>query len=195
MLGCLGASLAVTPARAQTRIANAVTETRPLAGPIADEVGRVAAGRTPAWIGYRVSIKGGDLRLCDAPVHLEPATELLVLARVDAGAVERLRLFTPDCDLDLGGLPLVWLDGATADASVAWLDRLAHATASDSKMRSRLVRPAIAALGLHATPAASNALIALARTDGPTWLRREAVQWLARSHEPKAVAFFEEILR
>jgi hypothetical protein len=158
----------------------------------------VAARGTPAWIGLRIPAAGGNTWFCDAPVHLEPATELLVLARVDpaaTGNVERLRLFTPDCELDLGGLPLVMLERVSADASVAWLDSLARASSSDEHWRSRVARPALTALGATGTPAASRALIAIARAGGPTWLRREAVQWLARSHEPAATAFFQEILR
>ena len=33
-------------------------------------------------------------------IALEPATEFLVLARLEAGAVSRVRTFTPDCDID-----------------------------------------------------------------------------------------------
>ncbi len=194
VLGCWVLAPAPT-LHAQSRIANAVTETRAASASLDGDVRTVAGRGAPAWMGYRVPVAAGDLRLCDAPTHLEPATELLVLARLEGGAIERLRLFTPDCELDLGGLPLVMLSGVTADASVAWLDGLARAGSTDTRWRSRVARPALTALGLHGTAAASNALIAIARADGPTWMRREAVQWLARSREPRATAFFEQILR
>ena len=32
-----------------------------------------------------------------------------MLARLEAGEIVRLRSFTPECDIDAGGLPLIWL--------------------------------------------------------------------------------------
>jgi hypothetical protein len=39
----------------------------------------------------------------------------------------RLRLFTPECDIDAGGMPLVWLNDVKPDESVAWLASLVTA--------------------------------------------------------------------
>ena len=47
-----------------------------------------------------------------------------MLTRVEAGRVSRIRTFTPDCNLDSGGMPVVWLQNVTPDDSVAWLTTL-----------------------------------------------------------------------
>ncbi len=180
---------------AQSGITNAVAEPARAGGAIQPEVSRLAARGRPTWIGYRVPVAAGDQRFCEAP-ELEPSTDLLVMARVDRTGISRMRLFTPDCAIDAGGLPFVWLGDVQPDASVAWLETLARACARDATAaRSQVARPALTALGLHGTAAASAALIALAGADSPSWLRREAVQWLARSKEPHAVQFFEQILQ
>ena len=41
----------------------------------------------------------------------------------------RVRTFTPDCDIDAGAMPLVWLNDVKADDSIAWLASLVTAAA------------------------------------------------------------------
>src|SRR5262249_18812380 len=70
--------------------------------------------------GSGVSMNTGDsMSVRGSRVMLEPATEFLVLARVEGGAVSRVRTFTPDCDLDAAGLTVVWLTDVKPDESIA----------------------------------------------------------------------------
>ena len=72
--------------------------------------------------GGGVSMNDGDIRDRNGKrIMLEPATEFLVMARLEAGAVTRIRTFTPDCDVDATAMPLVWLTDVKPDESVAWL--------------------------------------------------------------------------
>jgi hypothetical protein len=49
------------------------------------------------------------------------AVGFYVLARMEAGEIVRLRSFTPECEIDAGGLPLVWLTDLKPADGVAWL--------------------------------------------------------------------------
>src|SRR4029450_9827030 len=102
-------------------------------------------------------------------VMLEAATEFIVLTRIEAGRVSRIRTFTPDCNLDSGGMPALWLQNVTPDDSVAWLTTLVLASPDTGEGRDRVGKTAMTAIALHNAPAADRALerfVAPARTKG-----------------------------
>jgi hypothetical protein len=190
----------LSPVRAQDLIAHARTETASAALGLVREIARVSGRPTPSWIGYRVAMAPGDeRRFCDGPrtpVFLESAKALLVLARVDGGAIVRVRLFTPDCEIDAGGMPLVWLNDVTPDESVAWLSGLVTngLSSKDARARERIVTPGILAISQHDSSAAVPALIAIVRATEDRDVRAQGIRWLARSQDPRAKAFFEDVL-
>ena len=113
----------------------------------------VAATKTPAWIGYRLAAAPGARRTCGnlgPRVLLEPPSEFYVLARMEAGAIVRLRTFTPECDIDAGGLPLIWLTDLRPADGIAWLVQLAR-TAPDLDIK----KAAVNALTRSSDPAAT----------------------------------------
>jgi hypothetical protein len=115
---------------AQAPITNAKVDLRSAAQGVGNVVQSVAATRMPAWIGYRLAAAPGARRTCGsgARVLLEPPAEFYVLVRIEAGAVVRIRSFTPECDIDAGGLPLVWLTDLKPADGVAWLVQMARAS-------------------------------------------------------------------
>ncbi|HEV3063067.1 MAG TPA: HEAT repeat domain-containing protein [Vicinamibacterales bacterium] len=125
-----------------------------------------------------------------ARVALESPTELLVLARLgnDAnGAVNRVRLFTPDCDVDAGAMPVVWLTDVRADQSIAWLSTLATSARDAGQPRERVAKQALAAIALHDVPAADRALEGFVAPAQPEWLRSDTAFWLGSARgEPGA---------
>ncbi len=121
---------------------------------------------------------GDSLYGRDSRVVLEPATEFLVLARFEAGDVSRVRTFTPDCDLDAGNLPVVWLNDVRADDSVAWLTSVVLGTPETGERRERAGKTAMAAIALHNAPAADRALESFVTPDRPEWLRADTAFWL-----------------
>ena len=146
--------------RAQAPIANAKVDMRSAAQGVDRVVQSVAATRMPAWIGYRLAAAPGARRTCGgngSRVLLEPPSEFYVLARMEAGEIVRLRSFTPECEIDAGGLPLVWLTDLKPADGVAWL-------------------------------------VQMARTSKDINIKRAAMSALARSGDPSATKFFEEIL-
>ena len=214
-----------TPALAQPPIVNAHIERRSVAGRLEADVQAIAARGTPLWIAYRVPMiaerylgspdvaldghccvcrleGGAGVILTDREprglrLTVEPPTELLVFARAESGRIVRLRTLTPDCEIDGGGVPLIWLDGVGADDSVAWLTSLARSSAGDKSSRAddRIARSALIAIALHSTGTAAPQLIELARTRESPKIRRQAMIALGLSKDPRAFTFFEEILK
>lgn len=121
-------------------------------------------------------------------IVLEPPTEFLVLARVENGSITRVRLFTPDCDLDTTGTSLVWLRDVKADDSIAWLSSLVARTGQDNEWNKRVADPALSALSLHPGDRAVTALAGFARTHPIAHSRSQALFWLAQRAGQQAVA-------
>ena len=129
--------------------------------------------------GSGVSMTTGDLRDRNGTrIALEPSTEFLVVARLESGAVSRVRTFTPDCDVDAGGLPVVWLADVRPDDSVAWLTTLVSGSPDAGERRDRVGKTAMTAVALHNTPAADRALESFVAASRPEWLRSDTAFWL-----------------
>jgi hypothetical protein len=168
-----------------------VIETRPRRRP-EREVTAIAARGTAAWVGYGVPIITGHRQLCSG-VMLEPPTQLMILARLENGRVVKLRTLTPNCEVDAGGMPVVWLTDVKPVESVAWLAAFVAPATDNRDVTRDLTRPALAAIGLHATDGAPR-LIQIVRTTTDRNLRKQAMSWLGQSRDPQAVRFFEELL-
>ena len=168
----------------------------------------VSAQPQPAWIGYSVPLVRGYNLGCEyvspgggtAPgvIHLEPPDHAVILFRAEAGAITRIRVVSPDCEIDAGGVPVRWLEDVRPAESTALLQTFAAAPASASSMKGRrdpLRRSAVYAISVSDDPAAVDFLIATARKDQDRSIRQECVQALARSKDPRAVAFIEDVLK
>jgi hypothetical protein len=150
--------------------------------------GPFGAGICRLESGSGVSMNTGDFRDRNGSrIALEPATEFIVLARLESGAVSRLRTFTPDCDLDAGGMPVVWLTDVKPDESVAWLSSLVTASPDSGERHDRVGRTALTAVALHNTAAAARALEGFVAPARPEWLRGDTAFWLGSTRgEPGA---------
>lgn len=181
----------------QPRVSTARLETRAVTGGLeATYQAILKAQASAAWIGYAEPIVRGDRRSCcwndgggctleghpsdrgvtvagPQTVKLEEPTDLVVLLRVENHQTGKIHTFTPECDLDAGGLPFIWLTGVTAPDSIRFL--LSIAT------DSRIAEGAVAAIALHANPAADRALEELAAQNQPEKLRRQAIFWLGNA--------------
>lgn len=139
--------------------------------------------------GSAVTMTNGDTSARGTRVALEPPTEFLILARYADESLVRIRTFTADCDVDAGGMPLVWLNDVKPDDSVAWLtSQIGSAAGRDNEFRNRVAKQAIAALSLHTTRSALTTLVTLARTDRDTRIRGDALFWLAQRAGQEAAA-------
>jgi HEAT repeat protein len=209
LLGCLAAACALAQ---QPQIQNAKTETRQVTGGLeATMKSIVAAQSTPAWAGYAVPIVHGDRNMCcysnnnsgcflegrnqieggvrsGDTVKLEGPTHLVVLYRIEDHAIGKVRTFTPECGLDAGGLPFIWLNGVQPAESVRYLTSL---VTPEGGVR----RSPVSAIALHADPAADQALEQLTAASSPESVRRDAVFWLGNARGRRGFEILSRMLR
>jgi len=155
----------------------------------------VGAGVCRLESGSGVSMNTGDLRdRSGTRIVLEPATEFLVLARLENGTVTRVRTFTPDCDIDATGMAVVWLNDVKADDSVAWLASLVAAAPDTNEGRDRVAKTAMTAVALHNAPAADRMLESFVASSRPEWLRRDTAFWLGSTRGEAGVRTLTRML-
>lgn len=118
------------------------------------------------------------------PVELEGPQQVVVLFRAESGRVDRIRTFSEDCQLDAGGLPVVWFTRPAASQTVAALAPfITSDTSSDHDSRD-LANSALLAVALTGDPSADKMLQSFVARDQPERLREHAAFWLgaARGH-------------
>jgi hypothetical protein len=196
----------------QPHVQNARMETRAVTGGL-DATMRaiVNAQSSPAWVGYAVPILPGDRQMCcwnnsvrgcflepgnndrtvvvtnNQTIKLEGPTELVALYRVENRQIGKVRSFSPECELDAGGLPFIWLTSVNAAESVKLLEGIARDSAGAVRERNRRADSAVSAIAMHADPAAEQALEGLLAASQPDDLRRRAVGGLAQRNNPQAL--------
>ena len=144
----------------------------------------VAAQPQPAWIAYSVPsvrvfmgcdyVRDGWNQNQPGVIHLEPPDHVVILFRVDQGAVERIRSLSPDCEIDAGNLPVHWINDVKPAESVALLNGFAT-------QRERYQDGAMNAIAMHSDPAADAALQRFLATDQPESIRLRVVNWFSWS--------------
>jgi hypothetical protein len=203
--------LAALPALAQQpRVSNARLETRPASGGLETTFRTIlGAQASPLWVGYVEPIVPGDRHSCcwngggcslehqsndqgvtvagPQTVKLEGPTHLVVLYRVENRQIVKIRTYTPECDLDAGGLPFMWLTGVTAPESIRYLLSLAKSALG--------AEAAVSAIALHADPAADQALEELVAPTQPDKVRRQAIFWLGNSRGRRGFEIVSRLVR
>jgi HEAT repeat protein len=186
------------------RVENAKVETRAVTGNL-EATFRELAGKAEnaEWIGYSVNQIAGERSVCCGNYHdgevcgtcnlekehdgttattqksgtvkLEGARQLVVLFRLEAKQVMRIRVASEDCTLDAGGLPFVWLTGVKPAESVALLE--SYVRAADFEDHG-IGHGALTAIALHADASADRAFESFIKSDQREGLRRQAAFWL-----------------
>jgi HEAT repeat protein len=123
-------------------------------------------------------------RPIQSPIRLEGADTMVVLFRVEEKAVQKVRMFSPDCELDAGGRAVHWLEGVNPADSVKLLSSLLSSSSGADKLRSG----AMPALAMHREDVALPVLLSLAKQDPNTRVRGEALFWLAETAGRKVSA-------
>jgi len=168
---------AALPATAQPKLlVNGQVDTRDAAAGLQREFqSLLSAAPQPAWIGYAVpSVRSYNLgcdyvspggRTAPGVVHLEPPDQAVMLFRILGGAVDRIRVLSPDCEIDAGGVAVHWLTGVRPAESVALLSTIDR-------------NQAVMAIAMHADPSADTALESLVASTQPEAVRRRAAFWI-----------------
>ena len=191
LLGIAAALYAQNP-----QVENATLQTRAFSGSLQSMISSQGAG--PFWAAWQEPIiagRHGDMcwsngnndsgHSTSAPIRLEGPTALLVLVRIENSQVDQLRLATPDCRFDGGGLAFHWFSGVPAGESVAWLK---------SQVLEKKPDNAILAIALHAGPEAERALDDLTAASQPVKTRERAAFWLGNTRGAQGVAVLKRML-
>ena len=193
--------LATLPALAQPKkLVNAQVDTRSASAGLDGAIRPLLnAQPQPAWVGYIVPAARGRMFGCDnyyrdgeftvagGTVHLEPPRELLVLLRIDANQVGRIRTMAPDCDIDAGGVPLHWLTDVQPAQSVAFLATFVGTT-------DRSLDSVMNAIGMHADASADLALERFVAAGQPEQVRLKAITWLGLTRSRRGFDALKKLL-
>ncbi len=113
------------------------------------------------------------------PVYLEGSDRAAVYFRVVNDQVEKIQVHSMNCEIDAGGLPVVWLTGVSVQASLAYLQK---------QVGGHLANGAIFAISRHDDPRAIDLLIQDANNDALPHTRSQALFWLAQRAGARASA-------
>jgi len=221
ILGLLG--LAAGPsAEPQPAITNARIETRSGQGGLAPVVQAELAARSgPFWLGWSVAATDRGASCCWSsepgtscagcrlegnhrlevfgrsaePVKLEGSDRVRVLLRAEAGRVGKIRTFSEDCPLDVGGLPLVWIAGARPAESVALLASFVGEPGEAAREGRRLDDGALAAIAAHADSSADAALERFVAPERPLELRKQAAFWMGNARGTRGYEVLRRLLK
>jgi HEAT repeat protein len=199
-------------ADAQPPAVNARIVNRPLQPDLAGAVAAIVSAQTdPAWLGYSVptiteranigndgwsercrleqSVRTPTGVQTAGPIRLEPSPTVMVLMRVANHAIEKIRSFSSDCQIDAGGLTLYWFDSVPEPGSVALLKTMV----ADSPTRERSDQ-ALSAIGFHRDRSAATALLDLARNSPNTRTRQRAIVLIARRADRDAATVISQAI-
>lgn len=186
LVGCVGLASAQMP-----RFLRAQVETRAAGANLAAQLHAAEQTSTPLWWGYSVPAVASDQGGCNVaylegndwtrtetetpPAAVAPEA---ILYRLEQGAVDKVRSFSSDCQIDAGGLPVIWLTGVNPDQSV---DLLAGLVQSQPLKGNG----ALNAIAMTASAKAEHSLEAFATEAYPDNVRKQAAFWLGanRGHE------------
>ena len=125
-------------------------------------------------------------------VKLEGSGQMTVLLRISERQVERVRVFSEECQLDAGGRQVFWLDNVRPADSIAYLESLVTGSADG---RDRVVEGAISAIALHGDAAADGSLERLLAQNQPERVRRRIPFWLGNARGRRGLDTLRRIVK
>ncbi|HWE48254.1 MAG TPA: HEAT repeat domain-containing protein [Bryobacteraceae bacterium] len=187
------ALLATAAFAQQPTVENGQLETQPYAGSLAAQLSRFGAG--PFWAAYSEPAIPGQHNGCSGnrngvtndvtTIRLEGDPAVLILIRIEGGKVAQLRIASPDCKLDAGGLRFLWIDKVPPAASIAWLKTQITADHPDR---------AISAIALQSGAAADQALNELTAVTQPENIRSKTAFWLGTTRGAPGIVVLKHML-
>jgi HEAT repeat protein len=165
---------------------------------------QVRSTTDPAWIGYAEPVIPGDHTMCCVNTRnssgqpccggcnlekngahiqgktsncqqLEPST-FYVFLRVSQSHVEKVRMFTPNCSIDAGGMTVYWLQDVKSADSISYLLNLAE-NAAPTGRHNEPAEEAIAAIAMHQDTGADAALARLMTAGHNEHMVEQATFW------------------
>jgi HEAT repeat protein len=205
-------------------IVNAKLETRAVAASLDTAIHELAAtAEQPEWGGYGVDRIAGERGVCcgnnwndgncgtcrlekenggtgntthtDGNVKLEGARQLVVLYRLEAKQVVKIRVASEDCTLEAGGLPFVWLTGVKAPESVTLLATYVRTSNFEDHGDHGIGHGALTAIALHADASADRALESFVTPEQREALRRQAAFWMGAARGKAGLAALQHMAK
>jgi hypothetical protein len=128
-------------------------------------------------------------------VELEGPQRLGVFFRVAQKRLLKIRMFSEDCQVDAGGLPLYWLTDVRPADSVALLSSFIGAKDREEEIEKHLSRSALAAIALTNDPSADRALDSFVARTQPESLRADVTFWLGEARGRPGFALLRRVVR
>jgi hypothetical protein len=128
-------------------------------------------------------------------VELEGSRQLVVLFRLEAKHVMRIREASRNCTLDAGGLPFVWLTGVKPAESVTLLADFVHKATFLGHGEHEIGQGALSAIALHADASADRAFESFVAADQPEPLRKHASFWLGAARAKAGELLLEKMAK
>jgi len=189
----------------QPQITNAKVETRSAANGLEQQVKSIVSQSSPSWIAYAEPVIAGENTMCcfnssvnvtkgccggcklerdGSSFHgsstgcssLEAPTTFFIFLRTANGSIEKARTFSPNCTIDGSGMTVYWLNDVKPTDSIAYLTKLAS-TDDTNEHKKDISSGAIAAIAMHADPAADVALDKLISTGRTNHIVEQATFW------------------
>jgi HEAT repeat protein len=128
------------------------------------------------------------------PIKLEGADAMVILFRVVSRQVERVRVFSEDCQLDGGGREITWLTGVKPAESIGLLESLVTAQPA-AERKDRIVDGAISAIALHEDASATAALERLLAATQPPHVRAKVPFWLGNTRGRRGLEILQRVIK
>jgi HEAT repeat protein len=127
--------------------------------------------------------------------HLEGPQEMVIFLRAADHRVTRIRVLAPHCEVDAGGLRVLWLKDVKPAESVAVLAALVGPGFQGEDESRKAAHSALAAIAMHADPAADRALDSFTAPDQPEKLREQASFWLGSARGASGLRSLERMAK
>jgi hypothetical protein len=214
------AALIGVPAFPQTlRLSGGRLQPRPAPGGLEPAFrSLLGADNGPAWAGYAVPMVTGEHSMCchgdccgvcsleekkgtgapaaaPAKVRLEGPRSLHVMIRFEQGRIDRIRMFSEECELDAGGLAVYWFADVRPPDSVAFLASFASGRSDNAGDGRKLADAAVAAIAFHRDPSADRAMEGFVGPGSPDALRERASFWLGNARGRRGYEVLRGMLR
>jgi HEAT repeats len=126
---------------------------------------------------------------------LEGGSKLWILYRADKNHIERIRIMSNQCELDAGGLRLIWLDDVKSEESVRFLGEFVQGRENLGGDENRIGEQALTAIALHADASADRALEGFSSSGQPEGIRKRASFWMGSARGAAGLAQLEKIAK
>ncbi len=141
--------------------------------------------------GTTYSTGNAPVTTASGTVKLEGSDRMVVLFRVVEQKIERVRVFSEDCQLDAGGRQVQWLENVRPADSIALLESF---TALED-LKGRIRDGAITAIALHEDAAADASLERLVAPGQPEAVRKKVTFWLGNSRGRRGFEALNRVVR